>query len=171
MQLRHENLVQMVDMFVSGGDGGPGDVYIVTEVMDCDLGALVNSPWGCPYELHSEHVQFILYQMVRGLKYIHSAEVTTPSLSHHHPPHLSLTLRYLLPSFISLISWLMFGLPRLHPRNLPLRFCTASFCAYCTVEGELLTAQHVPTLCTPGASPRPQASECSGEQQPGRSHL
>ena len=101
MQLRHENLVQMVDMFVSGGDGGPGDVYIVTEVMDCDLGALINSPWGCPYELHSEHVQFILYQMVRGLKYIHSAEVTTPYLTYHHPPHLSPSL---LPSALFCLS-------------------------------------------------------------------
>eukprot|EP00035_Acanthoeca_spectabilis_P022859 m.446244 g.446244 ORF g.446244 m.446244 type:complete len:467 (+) comp19333_c0_seq1:83-1483(+) len=75
-QLRHENLIRMVDMFVSGGDdGGPGDVYIVSEVMDCDLGALINSPWGCPYELQGEHIQFILYQVLRGLKYIHSAEV------------------------------------------------------------------------------------------------
>lgn len=75
-EMRHENLVQMVDMFVSGGtEGRPGDVYIVTEVMDCDLGALINSPWGCPYELQDEHIKFITYQMLRGLKYIHSAEV------------------------------------------------------------------------------------------------
>lgn len=70
--------------------------YIVSEVMDCDLGALINSPWGCPYELQGEHfgnrpvvpdahlclvcsgehIQFILYQVLRGLKYIHSAEVS-----------------------------------------------------------------------------------------------
>lgn len=49
--------------------------YIVTEALDCDLGALINSPWGCPYELQAQHIKYIMYQLLRGLKYIHSADV------------------------------------------------------------------------------------------------
>ena len=54
MQLRHPNLVRLVDLFSSSAVPAPDpkDVYIVTEAMDCDLGALINSPWECSYELN-----------------------------------------------------------------------------------------------------------------------
>lgn len=55
-QLRHPNLVQLVDLFSSSTVPAPDpkDVYIVTEAMDCDLGALINSPWECSYELNGK---------------------------------------------------------------------------------------------------------------------
>ena len=55
-QLRHPNLVRLVDLFSSSAVPAPDpkDVYIVTEAMDCDLGALINSPWECSYELNGK---------------------------------------------------------------------------------------------------------------------
>lgn len=76
-KLRHPNLVRLVDLFSSSAVPAPDpkDVYIVTEAMDCDLGALINSPWECSYELNENHIRYIMHQMFRALKYLHSAEV------------------------------------------------------------------------------------------------
>lgn len=67
-QLTHENLIKLVDLSMAPN----GDLYIVTEAMDCDLAALINSP---DFELQEPHVRFITYQILRGLKYMHSAGV------------------------------------------------------------------------------------------------
>ncbi|KAL6506331.1 Mitogen-activated protein kinase 1 [Orobanche gracilis] len=47
------------------------DVYIATELMDTDLHQIIRSNQG----LSEEHCQYFLYQLLRGLKYIHSAGV------------------------------------------------------------------------------------------------
>ena len=47
------------------------DVYIVTELMDTDLGQIIKSS----QPLSDEHVQYFIYQILRGLLYIHSANV------------------------------------------------------------------------------------------------
>ncbi|CAN1249436.1 Mitogen-activated protein kinase 3 [Linum perenne] len=47
------------------------DVYIATELMDTDLHQIIRSNQG----LSEEHCQYFLYQLLRGLKYIHSAHV------------------------------------------------------------------------------------------------
>ncbi|CAI0545354.1 unnamed protein product [Linum tenue] len=47
------------------------DVYIATELMDTDLHQIIRSNQG----LSEEHCQYFLYQLLRGLKYIHSANV------------------------------------------------------------------------------------------------
>jgi len=46
-------------------------VYLVSELMETDLACVIRSP----QELTDEHVQFFIYQVLRGLKYIHSANV------------------------------------------------------------------------------------------------
>lgn len=48
-----------------------GDLYLVFEYMDTDLGKIMKSD----QFLSIKHVQLILYQMLCGLKYIHSARV------------------------------------------------------------------------------------------------
>jgi serine/threonine protein kinase len=45
--------------------------YIVTELMDTDLHQIIQSP----QPLSNEHIQYFVYQILRGLKYIHSAGV------------------------------------------------------------------------------------------------
>ncbi|GER42011.1 mitogen-activated protein kinase [Striga asiatica] len=47
------------------------DVYIATELMDTDLHQIIRSNQG----LSEEHCQYFLYQLLRGLKYIHSAGI------------------------------------------------------------------------------------------------
>ncbi|XP_073271039.1 mitogen-activated protein kinase homolog NTF6 isoform X1 [Primulina huaijiensis] len=47
------------------------DVYIVYELMDTDLHQIICSS----QELTENHCQYFLYQLLRGLKYIHSADV------------------------------------------------------------------------------------------------
>lgn len=47
------------------------DVYIAYELMDTDLHQIIRSNQA----LSEEHCQYFLYQILRGLKYIHSANV------------------------------------------------------------------------------------------------
>ncbi|KAL4808758.1 kinase-like domain-containing protein [Aspergillus unguis] len=65
-QLRHDNLINMSDIFISPLE----DVYLVTELLGTDLHRLLN---GKPLE--GKFVQYFTYQILRGLKYIHSAGV------------------------------------------------------------------------------------------------
>lgn len=45
------------------------DIYIVLDLMESDLHRIIHSK----QELTEEHVRYFLYQLLRGLKYIHSA--------------------------------------------------------------------------------------------------
>lgn len=45
--------------------------YVVSELMETDLATIIKSD----QQLTDEHCQFFLYQILRGLKYIHSANV------------------------------------------------------------------------------------------------
>ena len=47
------------------------DIYIVSELMETDLHRVIYSR----QVLTDEHVQYFLYQLLRGLKYLHSANV------------------------------------------------------------------------------------------------
>eukprot|EP00039_Didymoeca_costata_P010784 m.146069 g.146069 ORF g.146069 m.146069 type:complete len:508 (+) comp14962_c0_seq12:391-1914(+) len=68
--LMHDNIIKLVDLFLSPDS----DVYIVTEAMDCDLGLMINSKPGS-FALQEIHVKWIMYQLIRGLRYLHSAGV------------------------------------------------------------------------------------------------
>ena len=46
-------------------------LYVVTELMETDLDCIIRSPQGLSFE----HCQFFIYQILRGLKCIHSAGV------------------------------------------------------------------------------------------------
>lgn len=59
--------------------------YVVSELMETDLATIIKSP----QELTNEHVQFFMYQILRGLKFIHSAKVL-----HRDLVNLKLNLRY-----------------------------------------------------------------------------
>ena len=47
------------------------DIYVISELMETDLSSIIKSP----QPLSDAHVQFFLYQILRGLKYIHSSNV------------------------------------------------------------------------------------------------
>merc|ERR1711871_1024485 len=47
------------------------DAYIITDLMESDLDRIISSS----QPLTEQHFQYFLYQILRGLKYIHSANV------------------------------------------------------------------------------------------------
>ena len=70
---RHENIVGIVDMMPPTARYLEDfhDVYIVTDLMETDLHRIIYSK----QKLSIDHVQYFIYQVLRGLKYIHSADV------------------------------------------------------------------------------------------------
>mmetsp|Transcript_13398 Transcript_13398/g.43942 ORF Transcript_13398/g.43942 Transcript_13398/m.43942 type:complete len:403 (-) Transcript_13398:49-1257(-) len=68
----HENIVQVKDIItVPPNTIDFSDVYIVTNLMESDLDRIITSR----QTLTNQHHQYFLYQILRGLKYIHSASV------------------------------------------------------------------------------------------------
>ena len=47
------------------------EIYVVSELMETDLAQIIKSN----QPLTDDHVQFFLYQILRGLKYVHSAGI------------------------------------------------------------------------------------------------
>ncbi|KAL9108255.1 MAG: hypothetical protein Q9227_006993 [Pyrenula ochraceoflavens] len=64
--LRHENVISLSDIFISPLE----DIYFVTELLGTDLHRLLTSR-----PLEKQFIQYFLYQILRGLKYVHSAGV------------------------------------------------------------------------------------------------
>ncbi|SPQ93705.1 unnamed protein product (mitochondrion) [Plasmodiophora brassicae] len=68
----HDNIIKILDLMRPTGDvADADDIYIVTELMETDLHQIIVSP----QKLTIEHVQYFLYQILRGLRCIHSAGV------------------------------------------------------------------------------------------------
>ena len=71
-RLKHENVIKLEDIMMPVGDNGRmDDVYLVYELMDTDLHQIIRSKQA----LLDEHCQYFIYQILRGLKYVHSAKV------------------------------------------------------------------------------------------------
>jgi tRNA A-37 threonylcarbamoyl transferase component Bud32 len=70
---QHENIVGVVDMMPPTARHLEDfhDVYIVTDLMETDLHRIIYSK----QKLSVDHAQYFIYQLLRGLKYIHSADV------------------------------------------------------------------------------------------------
>lgn len=70
---RHENIVGITDMMppLARNVEDFNDVYICNEFMETDLHRIIYSK----QPLTSDHAQYFLYQILRALKYIHSANV------------------------------------------------------------------------------------------------
>uniref|UniRef100_A0A670ZSA1 mitogen-activated protein kinase n=1 Tax=Pseudonaja textilis TaxID=8673 RepID=A0A670ZSA1_PSETE len=75
-RLDHDNIVKVYDVLGPKGADLQGDlfkfnvVYIIQEYMETDLARLLEQG-----PLSEEHARLFMYQLLRGLKYIHSANV------------------------------------------------------------------------------------------------
>mmetsp|Transcript_62073 Transcript_62073/g.133500 ORF Transcript_62073/g.133500 Transcript_62073/m.133500 type:complete len:409 (-) Transcript_62073:130-1356(-) len=69
--LQHENLLQVKNIFLTGTKSDFEEIYVVSELMETDLASTVRSSQA----LTDDHCQFFLYQILRGMKYVHSAQV------------------------------------------------------------------------------------------------
>ena len=71
-RFNHENVIRILDIIPPpAGAEEFDDIYIVQDLMETDLHRIIYSP----QPLTVDHIQYFLYQILRGLKYIHSANV------------------------------------------------------------------------------------------------
>ncbi|XP_023935784.1 mitogen-activated protein kinase p38b isoform X1 [Bicyclus anynana] len=69
--MNHENVIGLLDVFTPEKNLEEfQQVYLVTHLMGADLNNIVRTQ-----KLSDDHVQFLVYQILRGLKYIHSAGI------------------------------------------------------------------------------------------------
>ncbi|KAK6111213.1 Mitogen-activated protein kinase pmk-1 [Brugia pahangi] len=67
--MNHENIIDMLDVFTPDINATSlQDVYFVSMLMGADLSSILKIQ-----RLSDDHIQFLVYQILRGLKYIHSA--------------------------------------------------------------------------------------------------
>ncbi|KAL3857543.1 hypothetical protein ACJMK2_012198 [Sinanodonta woodiana] len=69
---KHDNIIRIREILKPKEDVKDfKDIYVVFDLMESDLHRIIYSK----QELSEEHVRYFLYQILRGLKYIHSANV------------------------------------------------------------------------------------------------
>lgn len=69
--LRHDNIISLKDIMMPPVLRNFKDVYLVYELMDTDLHQIIKSS----QLLTNDHSQYFLFQLLRGLKYLHSANI------------------------------------------------------------------------------------------------
>ncbi|CAH0490226.1 unnamed protein product [Peronospora farinosa] len=69
--LCHPHVISLLDVMRPRSLAHFEDTYIITDLMETDLHRVINSPEA----LSSDHVAFITYQMLCGLRYVHSAHI------------------------------------------------------------------------------------------------
>lgn len=68
---RHENIISLHNVLFHDDASGFGEIYLVSNLMEIDLYAVIKNK----QTLTDDHVQFIVYQIVRALLYLHSANI------------------------------------------------------------------------------------------------
>lgn len=84
--LQHDNVIGLRDIMRPADCeiADFGDIYLVYELMDTDLHQIIRSA----QPLSDQHLQYFIYQVLRGLKYVHTANVLHRDLK---PANLLLT--------------------------------------------------------------------------------
>jgi len=67
---KHDNIISILDLYPPDHPDFD-DIYIITDLMETDLHRVIYSK----QVLNEEHHQYFSYQIIRGLKYLHSANV------------------------------------------------------------------------------------------------
>ncbi|CAM9866046.1 unnamed protein product, partial [Sphacelaria rigidula] len=69
--MKHAEIIELRDVILPPSFDGFRDLYLVFEYVDTDLFKLIASP----QFLTDEHIKVFMYQMLLGLKFVHSAHV------------------------------------------------------------------------------------------------
>jgi p38 MAP kinase len=69
--MNHENIICLIDVFSPQTTlEAFADLYLVTPLMGADMNTIVKTQ-----RLSDDHIQFLIYQILRALKYLHSAGI------------------------------------------------------------------------------------------------
>jgi mitogen-activated protein kinase 1/3 len=68
---KHENIINLHNVIFNEEKDTFGEIYLVTNLMEIDLYAVIKNKQA----LTDDHIQFIIYQIVRALLYLHSANI------------------------------------------------------------------------------------------------
>ena len=74
-RLRHDNIVRLKTLLPPVKSDGFRDLYIISDLLETDLSSVIKSP----QPLSDEHVQFFIYQVLRGVKFLHTC---SPPVTH-----------------------------------------------------------------------------------------
>ncbi len=69
--LHHDNTLELVSIARPNNLDDFEDIYLISSLMDTDLASIIMSP----QDFSDMHIQFFIYQVLRGLKFLHSANV------------------------------------------------------------------------------------------------
>lgn len=69
--LKHDNIVNLIDVVKAESYLNFDEIYLLFELMQTDLHKIIVSP----QPLSLDHVKIFVYQILRGLKYLHSARI------------------------------------------------------------------------------------------------
>ncbi|CAI2350292.1 unnamed protein product [Caenorhabditis sp. 36 PRJEB53466] len=69
--LRHDNVLSMIDILQPANSRFYQELYVITELMQSDLHRIIFSH----QPLTIDHIKLFMYQLLRGLKYLHSANI------------------------------------------------------------------------------------------------
>ncbi|XP_010437375.1 PREDICTED: disease resistance protein RRS1-like [Camelina sativa] len=69
--VRHDNIIALNDVMLSGQRTNFKDVYMVYELMDTDLHQIIKSS----QSLSDDYCKYFLFQLLRGLEYLHSVKI------------------------------------------------------------------------------------------------
>ena len=73
--LQHDNVIRLRTLLPPVKSDGFKDLYIISDLMETDLSSVIKSP----QPLSDDHVQFFIYQVLRGVKFLHSS---VPPVTH-----------------------------------------------------------------------------------------
>jgi nemo like kinase len=68
---KHDNVLGLLDILQPTNPHFFQEIYVLTELMQSDLHKIIVSP----QPLTSDHIKVFVYQILRGLKYLHSANI------------------------------------------------------------------------------------------------
>uniref|UniRef100_A0A915D4H0 Mitogen-activated protein kinase n=1 Tax=Ditylenchus dipsaci TaxID=166011 RepID=A0A915D4H0_9BILA len=68
---QHDNVLSLLDILQPTNPHFFQEIYVLTELMQSDLHKIIVSP----QPLTADHIKVFVYQILRGLKYLHSANV------------------------------------------------------------------------------------------------
>jgi len=68
---KHENVLSCLDILQPPPLDYFTEIYLITELMQSDLHKIIVSP----QQLSADHIKVFLYQILRGVKYLHSAKI------------------------------------------------------------------------------------------------